>query len=311
MMRLWKETFHDTDRYIRLVFDAYFNPDNICVRYDGDRLVAALLGVPYDFRIPVEETSPSVKLKQVAESHSEVLDMRGLYLCGLATRPEYRKQGIMSDMMEEIQDSAANRGFDFTFLIPADDHLREYYRLRGYRDFSRRMDFKINDNASPDGFKAKLAEGEWHPDLIRNLFRHDDTILVRKLAEWCVAHEMETHMPRMLHSVDDMITVMAENENAIYFTGSTSGKEYRNLANLIAVAFPGDISDGVVTEEMLKANPLLPLEWGYRKIFTSSLPDDVAVAIDLGPYAMARPLSRNATDELLSSQPVSVSLLLD
>lgn len=29
MMQLWKNTFHDSDAYISLVFDTYFNPDLI------------------------------------------------------------------------------------------------------------------------------------------------------------------------------------------------------------------------------------------------------------------------------------------
>lgn len=303
MMRLWKETFHDSDRYIQLVFDAYFDLDNICVRYDGDRLTAALLGVPYGFLIPREWT--------FAESPTEALRLNGLYLCGLATRPDYRKQGIMSELMGEIQANAAQRNFDFTFLIPADDHLREYYRQRGYRDFSRRMDYKIGAADSPGCFASKLAAGEWTPHSIKNIFRNGETGLVRKLAEWCVGREADTLMPTLLHSVDDMVAVMDENENAIFFTDCASGREYENLANLVAVAFPDEISVEA-SDEMLKSDPCIPLSWSYRKIFTSSEVEvDTFSSVDLGPYAMARPLNQNASSELRSPDSFSVSLLLD
>ena len=49
MKELWKETFHDSDRYIDLVFDTYFTPENVYYQYDEDILIAALLMVPYDF----------------------------------------------------------------------------------------------------------------------------------------------------------------------------------------------------------------------------------------------------------------------
>lgn len=289
-MRLWKDTFHDTDRYIRIVFDAYFNPENICVRYDGHSLVAALLGVPYRFVIP----------------HAEgVRYLSGLYLCGLATRPEYRKQGIMSRMMEEIQARAVDRGLDMTFLIPADAHLREYYRQRGYFDFSRREDA---------AFERTDVMGECCPHLVRTLFEKGDMSCIRQLAEWCVAREVESKLPLMIHSVDDMVAVMAENENAIFFTDCRSGQEYRNLANLVAVAFPED-SYEVLTKNILRRDPTVPFSWNFRKIFVKSkgesfLSSSDIASVDAGPYAMARLLPACKIPEVAFPQ-FSVSLLLD
>ena len=49
MMQLWKNTFHDSDAYISLVFDTYFNPDLIAYNEENGKLVSAMLGVPYEF----------------------------------------------------------------------------------------------------------------------------------------------------------------------------------------------------------------------------------------------------------------------
>lgn len=297
MMRLWKDTFDDTDRYIRLVFDAYFDPSNVCVRYDGDRLIAALLGVPYRFRMSAREgtffESPRV----------------GMYLCGLATRPEYRRQGIMSEMMEEIQTRASLRGFDLTFLIPADSHLREYYRRRGYFDFSRRVDMRFSEEAM-----MKIAKGEWRPNFVASLTHAGDVSGIRELAAWCVSRELESGGPSMLHSAEDFVVAMAENENAIFFTAPASGQEYPILANLVAVAFPDD-SVGSIDADTLRRNPQVVGGWSFRKIFIMPTEDgdpshpDV-VHIDVSPYAQARllPGSRISQQEF---HDVSVSLLLD
>lgn len=113
MKRLWKETFHDSDDYIDLVFDTYFDPELVAWHEADGRLVSALLGIPYTFR-------------QGARS------LRALYLCGLATDPAFRRQGIMDSLLNEINFRGAEMGFAFSFLIPADEGLHRFYLNRGY-----------------------------------------------------------------------------------------------------------------------------------------------------------------------------------
>lgn len=164
MMKLWKDTFHDCDEYIDIVFDEYYSPEYVEYEEVDGRLVAALLSVPYDFRMNICGREHANKFGCVAGSaaYDENDDaygcvgksqtntagcyaedcayerLRGLYLCGLATRPEYRGNGIMGRLIEKINIKAIDRGFDFTFLIPASDGLRKYYRDRGYVDASFR-----------------------------------------------------------------------------------------------------------------------------------------------------------------------------
>ncbi|MDE5664137.1 MAG: GNAT family N-acetyltransferase [Muribaculaceae bacterium] len=118
MRELWKDTFDDTDSYLDIFFNNYFTPRLCRCAMRESSLAAMLLGVSYDFC-------------------SELGRLRGLYLCGLSTRSEYRKQGLMSRLIEDIIDDAEKSGeFDFVFLIPADDHLREYYKKFGFYDSS-------------------------------------------------------------------------------------------------------------------------------------------------------------------------------
>lgn len=116
MESLWKETFGDSSDYIRLVFDEYFNPELLAYKEEGGEVVSALMGVPYRF------SSASGKT------------LRGLYLCGLATKQKMRRKGMMSALLEEINDRAKEEEFDFTFLIPSGEGIRRYYADRGYHD---------------------------------------------------------------------------------------------------------------------------------------------------------------------------------
>lgn len=113
MSQLWKNTFHDSDSYISLVFDNYFDPKFAEFEEDNGEVIAGLIGIPYEFGN--------------AESK-----LKGLYLCGLATHPHYRSRGIMTQMLNRINRKAKENGFAFTFLIPSDEGLRKYYRDRDY-----------------------------------------------------------------------------------------------------------------------------------------------------------------------------------
>ena len=221
MIKLWKDTFHDSDSYINLVFDTYFNRDNAFVRYDGETLSAALLSIPYEFRY-----------FNGIESR-----LRGMYLCGLATRPEFRRRGIMADLMHEAEEAIAARGYDLTFLIPADDHLREYYKRMGYYDASYKTISTYTCN--PDNRSSEL-----YIYTIRDIIKSGDPGIIREIAVWCRGiEEKQLTDPCLLHSERDMQAVISENENSIFVSNEPIDLKYPILTNIVSVAFPEIISD--------------------------------------------------------------------
>ncbi len=113
MMGLWKNTFHDSDEYINLVFDTYFNPELMEYEERDGSIVSAMMAVPYRF----------------GNGNNQ---LKGLYLCGLATNPEYRRKGIMSRMIERFAARMKNSEYSFLFLIPADTGLQRYYKDHGF-----------------------------------------------------------------------------------------------------------------------------------------------------------------------------------
>lgn len=113
MMRLWKENFHDSDEYIRLIFDSYFTLDMVEYEVRDDKIVAAILAIPYRF----------------GNSHHQ---LRGLYLCGLSTDVKYRRKGIMNILIERFRAKTDTAEYAFLFLIPAGTGLQKYYHDRGF-----------------------------------------------------------------------------------------------------------------------------------------------------------------------------------
>ena len=71
---LWKDTFHESEAYINLIFDQYFDPSWVEFESDGPEIIGALLGIPYEF----------------GGTEGRI---RGLYLCGLATKPKRVARG--------------------------------------------------------------------------------------------------------------------------------------------------------------------------------------------------------------------------
>lgn len=217
MKELWKETFHDSSRYIDIVFETYFTPENIFVRYDENRLIASLLCVPYEFQILTEEEKKT--------------RIKGMYLCGLATHPDYRRRGIMAELMLEAERSSAERGFDISFLIPADSHLREYYTRKGYRNASSRIPVIMSGSKSIDSTRLNIYS-------IKSLFDDSNFSLLEILADWCINKEIERNHPTIIHCRKDMLAVMEENENSFFLTDEPLDLKYPILAKVSAVVFP-------------------------------------------------------------------------
>ncbi len=315
MMELWKDTFHDSSRYINLVFDTYFYTENVFYCYDGDKLIAALLGVEYEFGM--------------LDNSGKPIRVKGLYLCGLATHPEYRRKGIMATLMEMAENSAKRRGLDFTFLIPADSHLREYYKKKGYSTAS----FKRKENVKIE------KKGDTHKMYIytfKDFFERRNYEFLNSIADWCRSREvLSKNYVRILHSQSDFIAAMSENENSFFLTDCSFDPKYPILAKIKAVVFPTlsqskndvwkfleiyleDIDDrlssssaeiqlpGDIQDALFQIYPNCELELNLP--FTGDVKENRE---KVEPYAMVKLLNTTTKIENFQNQIFYISLMLD
>lgn len=214
MMELWKETFHDSDFYINLVFSTYFRPGNAFCRFDGDKLIAMMLCVPYNFLY--------------GDANGDRHILKGCYLCGLATLPPYRRKGIMADLMNEVESEMINRNFDFLFLIPADGHLRDYYARMGYFNCAYRC-----------GENIEISEetSDLRPIQISEIANEDKYFLFR-LASRCSSEELNRVDSGIIHSPEDLLAAILENENTFILAKESFDAEYPNPDDVAGVVFP-------------------------------------------------------------------------
>lgn len=110
---LWKDVFGDEDGYIDLFFSgAYVSSHPFAVVEDG------------------EVQSVLYLLDCALQSGSKLYD--GYYLYAAATKPQYRRRGLMRSLIEEAKDYMRETKKDFIALVPANAPLYNYYHTFGF-----------------------------------------------------------------------------------------------------------------------------------------------------------------------------------
>lgn len=203
MEQLWKATFGDSDAYVKLVFNNYFSPENVEYIEEKGELVSMMLAVPYKIE-------------------GNGVRLQGEYLCGLATRPDCRKRGLMSQLIRRRNDYAASKGVDLSLLIPSGEGLRAYYKSLGYDDVVRRP---ISNYTAPHDFEREcrlyLAEhadhrvatlkSKYYKTLKGECVKVFDDHLVSELADFCRKCESEYEKLTLRHEIEDFKAAIAEN----------------------------------------------------------------------------------------------------
>ncbi|MCM1369596.1 MAG: GNAT family N-acetyltransferase [Candidatus Amulumruptor caecigallinarius] len=220
LRNLWIETFHDSSEYVSLVFNSYFNPDLVEYEEHNGEVVAGLIGVPYNFGN--------------AEHH-----VKGLYLCGLATKPKFQSHGIMTRLIDSINQKAANMGFAFTFLIPAEKSLQSYYGNRGYvnafyqvvdnytflHDFDREYESVLMEQKEKVALLKKRHYESLEISRIDRLNPASDEVRTAIKELFSKVEETQSDL-QIIHSPQDVDVIIRENlidGGAIYICSTTAG----------------------------------------------------------------------------------------
>ncbi len=110
---IWKTVFGDPNNYMEVYFRTKYKNENTLLYFEGDKAVASLQLLPYNFtfygaEIPV------------------------LYLSGVSTLSDYRKKGYMQELMVRSLEVAHERGYALMLLIPQEEWLLKFYDKYGF-----------------------------------------------------------------------------------------------------------------------------------------------------------------------------------
>lgn len=113
LKNLWKTVFGDSDDVLNYFFEKTVDPENIYAYRKDGKVVSAF----YLIDSSVIENNKKYSAK---------------YLYAAATLPEYRRHGIMGDMIKYAAQILKLKGTDLLFLYPSNDKLYDYYGKLGF-----------------------------------------------------------------------------------------------------------------------------------------------------------------------------------
>lgn len=117
LKQLFKVCFGDTDAFLNLFFTEYFPNTTCMVAIRDERIVSMLFLCPA--RMMADEVRRLIYY---------------VYACG--TLPEYRRLGIMDQLLQVSYAFVKQQDAWGLVLVPASDPLADYYQRLGFRPFS-------------------------------------------------------------------------------------------------------------------------------------------------------------------------------
>ncbi len=163
--RLWELCFEDSALFVDFYFEHVYPTALNYIDYDPElpmRAIAQMQVIPYDYQF----------WQSVAKAG---------YISGACTDPNYRSKGLMSKMLSQALNDLYEQGFEFSFLIPAEPWLFDYYhqkaayvlsatrQIASYvkRNTNLSADFRLIDSyPSYEFYRTQVREmNDWLPVL--------------------------------------------------------------------------------------------------------------------------------------------------
>lgn len=102
LFEMWQRIFHDTVPYTQFYFNEVYGKNEILLETDQDQIRGMLHLNPYRLHLAGHSV----------DAH---------YIVGVSTEEEYRRQGVMRNLLKETFTTLRDRGEAFTYLMPADE----------------------------------------------------------------------------------------------------------------------------------------------------------------------------------------------
>ena len=111
--QMWKTVFQDADSYMDIYFREKYRNENTLVYFEGEKAVASLQMLSYQFTFCDEEIPIA-------------------YLSGVCTLPEARKKGYMRELLIRCMEVICERKISLAVLVPQEEWLLSFYQKFGF-----------------------------------------------------------------------------------------------------------------------------------------------------------------------------------
>lgn len=185
---LWQECFGDSDSYMDFYFRHVIPKNRVISLYDENEIVSMLHLNPYELIVLGKKVTAN-------------------YIVGVATKPSYRKRGLMRNLMEESFRQMYKNKESFTYLMPIAKEIYEPF------------DFSIVYEQEPWNYRMLRVPCE----LVGNEKDHNDIIDI-ELINGEMANENKS-----VYDKDSLVTFANEELSKKYNVYVPRNKEYFDI----------------------------------------------------------------------------------
>ncbi len=136
IINLWQKTFGDTREYIESFIVVFSDKAEFLIKEADGKVVSMLC---------------MIDCTMAADSK----EYKGRYIYACATDENYKKRGLITELLDDARIRAEKEDCDFLVLVPANDALFDFYEKRGYSKF-----FKVKVIEIPGRILKILAKGD-------------------------------------------------------------------------------------------------------------------------------------------------------
>ncbi len=131
---LWQTCFNEDPEFLQLYFRRVYNPRNLFAHTQQGNVIAMLHALPYTMQALGANWQCS-------------------YIAGVATHPDFRRKGLMQQLLTHALSQLHQQEIPLTALIPATPALQQYYQRCGYTTLSTTQPVAITPPESmPKGY---------------------------------------------------------------------------------------------------------------------------------------------------------------
>lgn len=133
---MWQRNFHDPVPYTDFYFQEVYGKNQILLNVSPEEMASWSEGEKQGEKMPIRgmlHLNPYLL-------HVQGKEVPAHYIVGVATDEEYRRQGVMKDLLVETFSRLRSQGEPFTYLMPADE---QYYLPFDFRFGMEQMEQEV------------------------------------------------------------------------------------------------------------------------------------------------------------------------
>lgn len=167
--KLWQLAFGDDPRYIDWFYTCCWQPENMLLLLEDDKLASMLALLPHELTLPNGDTASAY------------------YVYALATDPAARSKGYGRQLLHYVDFHLAARGADCVTVVPAEPSLFKFFATAGFTTgfYTRKVELLREEASQPQPEdQVELASPQVYNTIRDRLLEgtpsvHYDTELIR------------------------------------------------------------------------------------------------------------------------------------